>query len=178
MAPRQHHPVSAVRRAVTTTVALVVLVTSGCSLLPWEETDTASSNDGLLVELEDVRLSNVLVLTPARGQPGTVLGAIDNDSTEPVEVAIGLAGSDDVTTVNVGPGELVLLGPRDEPVPIAAVPARPGATVDLEISSATHGSTTVAVPVLDGRLARYDGLVPEPTNDARSTTGEAPLAPR
>lgn len=173
--PQHHHP-HFTRLAVTATVTFCILVVSACSVRPTGNDVPASSNDGLSVELGDVRLSNVLVLTASRGQPGTVLGAIDNDAAEPAEVSIGLAAGDAATTVPVEPGEVVLLGPRDESVPIPAVPARPGATVDLDIVSPGHGSTTVSVPVLDDTFPRYADLVPEPTADARSTAAETPLA--
>jgi hypothetical protein len=155
---RGHH----LPRAVTAAVALCVLLASGCTVRPTGNGDRATSDDGLLIELGDVRLSDVAVLTAARGHIG---------SSQPAEVTIGLAGAD-ATTVHVRPGGVVELSPRDQRVPITAVPADPGATVDLDITSRRHGSTTVAVPVHDAALPRFAGLVPGPTSDEHPTGGQ------
>lgn len=153
-----HSPV----RALLAALVVSLLALTGCAVAV-EEVDHAASNDGLRVELGPLLMSNIMVLSPAEGQPGTVLGAVDNNGDDTVEVTIGLT-DEPIETLDVAPGETVLLGPEDHPVSIESVPARPGATVDLIFTSSEGGSTTRSVPVLDGTFPRYEDLVPEPTS--------------
>lgn len=116
-------------------------------------------SDGVGMVLGDVELSNILVLSAAEGAPGTVLGSATNRGASAVELTIGL-GDGDGTTVALDGGATVVLGPRDEPVDLAAVPAPPGAMVTVHIDSDAGGATTLDVPVLDGTLPEYADLVP------------------
>lgn len=164
------------RRSVTAVVASVltgVISLVGCALGP-EDVDHAASNDGLRVELGDLLMSGVMVLSAAEGQPGTVLGAVDNNGDHAVDVSIGLPDAP-APSFAVAPGETVLLGPEDHPVAVASVPARPGATVELVIATGRYGSTTVPAPVLDGTFPRYADLVPSPTSGTQQAGG-APAA--
>lgn len=155
--------------AVVATFLVGALALVGCSFGP-EDVDHAASNDGLRVELGDLLMSNIMVLSAAEGQPGTVLGAVDNNGERAVDVSIGLPDTQ-ATSFAVGPGETVLLGPKDHSVPIASVPERPGATVELVIATGRYGSKSVPAPVLDGTFPRYADLVPSPTAAMRAATG-------
>ncbi|MEP7764319.1 hypothetical protein [Sanguibacter sp. 25GB23B1] len=147
-------------RVLLVAVLASALALAGCST---EEVDNAASNDGLRVELGSLLMSNIMVLSAAEGQPGTVLGAVDNNGDESVTVSVGLP-DEQAQSFDVASGETLLLGPEDYPVPIRSIPAPPGATVDLTLTSTRDGSTTLAVPVLDGTFPRYEDLVPEPIN--------------
>lgn len=163
-APMNTHVSAAVSACLVVLLALV-----GCSS---DDVDHAASNDGLRIELGDLLLSDIMVLSTAEGAPGTVLGAVANDGDSVAGVALRLPGTK-ASTVEVAPGETVLLGPEDHEIPLASVPARPGATVDLVVESARYGAKTVAVPVLDGSFPRYSELVPTPTSEAlRAPTGK------
>lgn len=143
--------------------AVIALVTlSGCTV--GQVDNEAASSDGLRVELGDLLMSDIMVLSAAEGQPGTVLGAVKNTGDAPAEVSIGLPDGQ-TESFDVASDETLLLGPEDHPVPIRSMPVPPGSTVDLVISSTRDGSTRVPAPVLDGTFPRYADLVPSPLDE-------------
>lgn len=119
-----------------------------------------AASDGVDVDLGSVRAANLLVLAAEQGAPGTVIGSVTNEGTEPVTVEIGVA--DALTSIDVEPGGTALLGPDHAEVPVEAVDAPPGALLQLRLTTTSEGSTTVTVPVLDGALPYYATLVPAP----------------
>ncbi len=101
---------------------------------------------------------DLLVLTDAEGQPGTVLGAVHNTGDTAVTVQVG--SPDAPVSIEVDAGEVATLGPDANEVAVAAVPAPPGALTALTLASDRDGAATIDVPVLDGTLPAYEGLVP------------------
>ncbi|HWS58705.1 MAG TPA: hypothetical protein VN257_09205 [Actinotalea sp.] len=136
------------------------LALAGCSATNEITTDADyDASDGVGLELGEVELTNILVVTATEGSPGTVLGAVTNRGGSATDVTIGLV--DQAGTVLAVPaGATVLLGPDGEAVELDAVPAPPGALVTLAVDSDEGGSTTLQVPVLDGTLPEYADLVP------------------
>ncbi|MCL3861488.1 hypothetical protein [Actinotalea sp. K2] len=153
-------------RARRTSAVLVALVAglglAGCSVTnPMTTSWSYAASDGVRVELSDmVVVENLFVLTAAEGEPGTVLGAVVNRGGQDVEVSIGLPDGTSSQAFTVPAGLSQRLGPDDEAIDIDAVPAAPGALVELAVISDRSGSTTLRVPVLDGTLPEYTDLVP------------------
>lgn len=147
------------RRLVLVALGLTVAL-AGCSATNAITTDrNYDPSDGLGIVLGEVELTNVLVLTAAEGEAGTVLGAATNRGTNPVDLSIGLGDGAD-TVVALPAGGTVTLGPDAETVGLESVPAPPGALVTLYLETAAGGSVTLDVPVLDGTLPEYEDLVP------------------
>jgi hypothetical protein len=142
-------------------VLAAVLMLAACSRGPGVE---GASNDGLRVELGDLLLADMMVLSSGTGQPGTVIGGVTNRGGASDVVALGLPDGR-VATLTVAAGETLLLGPEKHAVRIDAVPAPPGAMMELVIDSRANGERTVVVPVLDGTFPRYSDLVPSPSQD-------------
>ena len=149
-------------------VAVVGLALAGCSATNRITTDDPyGASDGIRVVLGDVRGSNLLVVSEAKGEPGNLLGGLINDSTEDRTVTV--SAGDDSTDVELGPKETVLLGGGDAPedgqatVIFSSVDVPPGAVLKVTISTPEDGSTTADVPVLDGSLPEYATSVPTPT---------------
>ncbi|MEZ0446768.1 hypothetical protein [Cellulomonas sp. ICMP 17802] len=147
---------------------VVGLVLAGCSATnPITTEDPYGASDGIRMTLGDVRGSNLLVVSAAKGEPGNLLGGLINDGTEDRTVTV--AAGDDSTTVDLGPKETVLLGGGDAPedgqadVTFSSVDVPPGAVLKVTISTPEDGSITVDVPVLDGSLPEYATSVPTPT---------------
>lgn len=147
------------RRFALVALALAAATTlSACSSeLPMTARPYAAS-DGLDVTVGTLAAGNLLVLTSAEGAAGTVLGSLTNNGDEAVTATVG--SPDAPVQVEIPAGGTALLGPEDVAVPIAAVPAPPGALTALVVASDADGSTTVEVPVLDGTLEEYASLVP------------------
>ena len=125
------------RVALVTLAGLGVLGLTACSVTnPMTTKNNYAASDGVRVELGEVTVINLLVLTAAQGQPGTVLGAVANHGRERVGVTIAL--TDDTTqdtSFDVAGGGTVVVGPeRDETLDLDATPAAPGALVELTLT--------------------------------------------
>ncbi|NCT91933.1 hypothetical protein GXB85_13355 [Cellulomonas sp. APG4] len=156
-------PVSTLRRAVVVPLALATAAgLSACSATnPITTTTTYAASDGVRVELDDVRLGNVIVLSSAEGAPGVVVGQITNDGDEDVRVTLGVDGALAEPVAVDARGTALLSPDGGDEVTLDAVPVAPGAYVELQIAVDGGATTTAQVPVLDGTLPEYADLVPD-----------------
>ena len=147
------------RRAVVPAVALALALT-GCSATNTITTQADyAASDGVRAELGDLRLGNLLVLTSAEGEVGTLIGSVTNDGSQ--DAAVDITVGESTTALAVDARSTVVLGSQDgEQVEIESVPAPPGAFVAVTVTSDVGGTMTVRVPVLDGTLPEYADLVP------------------
>ena len=148
-------------RVLAATAGLAVAL-SGCSATNQITTrNDYAASDGVRSQLGDVVLGNLIVLTSAEGEPGTLLGSVTNRGQGSVEVTLAIGGSAAQDPIDLDAGQTVILGPdQDVELEIDSVPAPPGAFVDVFVSSDQGGTSTVGVPVLDGTLPEYADLVP------------------
>lgn len=148
-------------------VTAAALVLAGCSATnPITTQDEYAASDGVRVTVGEIRGDNLLVLSDGDGGPGVLHGGIANDGSEDERVTLTFEGSEP-TTVDVPAGGVVLLDGTDEDgrvdVRLAAVDTIPGGVVTLTFGTDTWGASTIDVPVLDGTLPEYAGLVPTAT---------------
>lgn len=141
-------------------LALVIVPVAGCSEFSAQTTTLGyTPSDGVQADLADgVDLRNTLFLSSGEDSPGTMLAVIVNTGDK--DASVKFAGEGLSETVQVDAGQTVTIGPDgDEQVDVDRMGAIPGALVDVEV---TVGSVSEAlrVPVLDGTLAEFDGLVP------------------
>lgn len=136
-----------------------VAVTAACS--PIETTRPYSPSDGLRVDLtDDLRALNLLMITAGEGEPGTLVGAFANDSSEDVEFEIAPDGGA-ALAVPVAAGETVYVGTEDGfDAQLGRVDVIPGGVLQMTVGVSTGEEETVPVPVLDGTLEEYADLVP------------------
>ena len=151
-------------------VTVAGLALAGCSATnPITTQDQYSASDGVRFTIGDVRGSNLLVLTAAEGDPGTLQGGLINEGSEDRSVTIAIG--DEETVVELGPKETVLLGVgRAEEdgfaeVTFPAIDVPPGGLVPVTLSTPEDGSIDVQVPVLDGTLPEYASDVPTAPED-------------
>ncbi len=156
-------------RAVSAVVASVALATA-CS--PIETNRPYSPSDGLRVDLtSELRGLNLLVVSAAEGEPGTLVGAFANDSDENVEFAVLPEGGAPVV-IPVAAGEAVYLGTEDGfEVLLGRVDAEPGGTLPVVVSATSGEEQEMFLPVLDGTLQEYAHLVPESVEIVEVTNG-------
>ncbi|MGW6130081.1 hypothetical protein ACWFNE_08660 [Cellulomonas sp. NPDC055163] len=167
------------RLSATVAVALVGAGLAGCSATnPITTQRPYAASDGVRATLGDLTAENLLVLTSGAGEPASLQGAVSNDGAEALEVTFALEDGTEVGTVEVGPGDGVLLGGTDGEQLLFTSVDVPGATTDVTITTATGGSETIAVPVLDGTLPEYADHVPTalptPTTSPSAPTGVDP----
>lgn len=128
--------------------------------------DMYAPSDGVRGDLgTQLRVENLMILSPAEGAQGVVLGGLVNETTSPVDVSFAIEGVSGGQQLNVPPQDTLLLGPDYEGVTVPAVPAPPGAVVSVQVSTPESGSITLDVPVLDDTLPPYDEYVPAPPEE-------------
>ncbi|MCK6210411.1 hypothetical protein KZX45_07640 [Georgenia sp. EYE_87] len=150
-----HHGERRVRSTFTGALCTALLL-GGCSFLnPITTMEEYAPGDGIRIDLtEDVTAENLMILTEGEGLPGHLLGAIDNNSEQPVVVTVVLGSDGYAVPVDVPANGLVNF--TDSQVVIPRVDEPPGATLTSVILSEQSGAYTVYIPVLDGTLPPYD----------------------
>lgn len=131
------------------------LTLSGCFYLSPEEVTSYNASDGIAAKVGQVQLSNVLVVTSAKGAEGHLSGMATNPTQEPVQLTVTPTGGS-ATTVTVPAATAVRLDGQPSgnstatagPITIAAVAAEPGANTQVTFASSAAGSVPVSVPVV------------------------------
>jgi hypothetical protein len=143
--------VSSRATTVTRTAALVGagLLLSGCAVFsPLQTTENYVPADGVPLDIPGLELRNLAVVAESEGGPGVVIGQAVNDGASAVEVSfsVGEEGEPVVAVLPAGSGGTLSDGTDN--VDLAAVPAPPGALVDLTVITEAAGESIVQVPVL------------------------------
>lgn len=145
----------------------VMIGASACA--PIHTLDIFDPSDGVRATLGDeVKATNLLILTEEEGAPGTLVGSLSNLTDGDLAVDVTVNGAAGVN-VELPAGHTAYLTPRtpsfDGPsfafdAQIDAVGTPPGGTADVVIATTSGGEATVQVPVLDGTLEPYDEYLP------------------
>jgi hypothetical protein len=170
---------TAMNRAQRAKVALaaaalgVGLLTSGCGYTNSQQTsEQYQASDGIITDLGPLQLRNILIVSNGEDQPGRVIGAVYNSSSQDVTLKLnGAEGSQ--TEVPVKANDYTLLNETTDEAILSTTGGIPGSLVDVKISeNGTNVSNTVKVPVLDATLPEYKEYLPagsEPTESASPT---------
>ena len=178
--PERHSSRSFAIVAVAAALAL-----TGCSQFSEQTTTnvTYAPSDGVQADLGTFGVRNLMVLTDGVGGPATLMGTVFNNGQADVDASIdgpsGLAG-----TITVPAGERIALDATMISTSSADEAIAPGRLVDVAISAGAD-SVSLRVPVLDGVLSEYAGVVPTaevappstPAPAAEPTTGTESPAP-
>ena len=150
----------------TRRLAAALLLTGATALgvgacSPITTMNSYAPSDGVRGDLgTQLRVENLMILSPAEGAEGVMLGALVNETTSAVDVSLAVEGVSGGQQLSVPAQDTLLLGPDHEAVTIPAVPVPPGAVVSVQVSTPESGSVALDVPVLDGTLPAYRELVP------------------
>jgi len=158
-----------VRPARTVAAASVMagaLLLAACS--PTITTKPYAPSDGVRVNLTDhVRGINLMVVTEGEGEPGSVLGALANDSSESVSFVLTAEGAEPLS-VEVPAGGTVYLNADQEDSAqvaqpqIASVASHPGGDLEATLSGAGV-EEDFFLPIMDGTLPEYQAYLPSAT---------------
>ncbi|MHA7144952.1 hypothetical protein ACX80U_09575 [Arthrobacter sp. TmT3-37] len=103
-----------------------------------------------------VKLLSVLLVSEDEGEPARLLGTLDNETDEPLEVT--LSDEDDSVTVTVAANDQYPFDTNEAVFDTAG--DAPGANTTITVEA--DGETTeLTIPVLDGTLERYQPYLPE-----------------
>ncbi|MFZ3453302.1 hypothetical protein [Arthrobacter sp. 7Tela_A1] len=158
-------------------ITLSLLGATGCSVVNDQATTMEySPSDGIVQDLGDIQLRNILVVSDGDGEPGRLLGTVINDSSDPVNFELEVGGS--TLTWNLPAGGKVIYddAPQSE-VLVETVDVLPGTGIRAEATAGTE-TATLNVPVVDGQVQYYEDYLPteEPTPEPASSetpSGEA-----
>lgn len=146
-------------------ISVAVLALSGCQLTSPIQTNVPyQPADGVAVDLGDVQVRGLVIVTDAKGGVGILSGLVVNRSNGPVTV-----------TFATGPGALAsaravipagaptrLSGVEGvTPVTIPTISAAPGDMVNVVVSTPDAGAPVVSVPVLLP-TGYYSSITPPP----------------
>ena len=159
-------------RTLATTVASAALL-SGCQVMsPIQTTVPYQAANGVAVDLGAVQIRDLVVVSRAKGEAGTLSGMVVNTSAQPVTIsfAAGAAG-DSVLAQAPADKQARLSGVAGTaPVTLPNVDAAPGGIVRLTVSTPAGGASEVSVPVL-----LPDGIYANITPAPRFAVGPSPL---
>ncbi|MEO6143133.1 MAG: hypothetical protein ABIP19_04065 [Dermatophilaceae bacterium] len=128
------------------------LAVSGCQAFSPIQTDVAyQPADGVAVDLGDVQIRDLLVVTAGKGEIGTLSGLVLNKGNAPVTVSFAAGpGVDGVAQALVPAGGQTRLSGVEgaTPVTLPSIPAAPGDVIKVAVSTPAAGAPVVSVPVL------------------------------
>lgn len=113
--------------------------------------------DGVSVDVGDVAVRDLLIVSEGDGAPGVVSGLVVNNAAEPTEVTLVISADGQATplspTVSVAAGEAVRLDGQGvdgsaEAVSIPVVAAAPGGNVEILVQTSDGQADSALTPVL------------------------------
>ena len=165
-------------------LALVLATMTGCGYInPQQTSHQYAAADGIRADLGPLQLRNMLIISAGEDQPGRLIGAVYNSSSQDVKLTVnGAEGSQ--TQVPVKANSYTLLNDSTDEAILSTTGGNAGSLVDVKVTEDGTGVTkTIKVPVLDASQAEYKDYLPassEPTGSASpspspsaTTTGAA-----
>lgn len=163
--------------ALTAAALGVGMLTAGCGYItPQQTTARYQASDGIVTDLGPLQLRNILIVSAGEDQPGRLIGAVYNSSSQDVTLRVnGAEGSQ--AEVPVKANSYTLLNESSDEVILSTTGGIPGSLVDVEITEdGTNVSNTVKVPVLDTTLPEYAEYLPAGSTPAPTSASPSPSA--
>lgn len=159
------------RLSLIAAIGIGAMAFTGCSAINEQSTTRVySASDGVRLDLGQLELRNVLIVSEAADGPGRVTGTFYNQSASDITLTIsGAQGSQ--TELTVKPGVPTVLNSANDSSILSTVASAPGSMemVELRTSGGSSETTSLNVPVLDGTLKEYKNLVPTPAPSVEPT---------
>ncbi|MBG6225288.1 hypothetical protein IWX63_001860 [Arthrobacter sp. CAN_A2] len=151
----RHHQPPAGRPGVSAAILVAGLIAlTGCATGGEDNWNSTAVGDDKSVGALDLR--SVLLVAAEDGGPARLLGTLENNTDQPIEVTI--SDEDEETTLTV-PGDGSIGLDTDETLLQSAGDA-PGARTTLTATT-DEGDVELLVPVVDGTLDPYEPYLPE-----------------
>lgn len=166
---------------VTAALASVLTVgaLSGCTFLTAQQTLIPyNPSDGVSTQVGGLMVRNAMLVT-GTGTRATLVASVYNPTSTAQTLRIqynSAGGAKQNVTVPVGAGASVQISTVDgNRVVLDGIDAKPGSLAPLYLTDGSTAGNGLSVPVLDGTLSEYAGLVPGPAPTPAPTP--APPAP-
>ncbi|GAA3291151.1 hypothetical protein ACFFON_17670 [Arthrobacter citreus] len=150
------------RAAAAGVIALAVLGVSSCSAVNEQATVREySPSDGIVENVGEVELRNILVVSNGDGEPGRLLGTVVNASPDNVDFSMAMGGT--TLTWNIESGDKIIFEDAEaSEVTVPNVDTVPGTGIRADASNGTE-TVQLNVPVVDGTLVDYRKYLPSPS---------------
>lgn len=142
-------------------LGLGLLTVTGCGYItPQQTSHQYSASDGIRADLGPLQLRNFMIVSAGEDQPGRLLGAVYNSSSQDVKLTVnGAEGSQ--TQVSVKANSYTLLNDSTDEAILSTSGGIAGSLVPVKITeNGTNLNKTIDVPVLDATLEEYKEYVP------------------
>ncbi|MCC3270904.1 hypothetical protein MUG94_02080 [Arthrobacter gengyunqii] len=150
------------RAAAAGVIALAVLGVSSCSAVNEQATVREySPSDGIVENVGDVELRNILMVSNGGGEEGRLLGTVVNASSEDIEFSLATGGTTLRWNIDAG-DKVVFEDALAAEVTVPNVDTVPGTGLRGDASNGTE-TVEVNIPVVDGTLADYREYLPVPS---------------
>lgn len=141
-----------------TALVAASLLASGCAVFSPTQTDyDYPASDGVALTIPGLELRNLALVVENRGGPAVLIGQAVNNGTSAVDVTFGLDGATSTETAAVPAFSGNTLSDPAELIEFEGLPANPGDTITLTVSTPEAGQNVVTVPVLAG--VHHNGTV-------------------
>lgn len=148
--------------------AIIGLLFALTACSPVMTTKTYDASDGVGAKIDQLAVTNLMLVMEANAREATFLGGFANNGTEPLKVDLQLVGGT-THSLALAAGAAQYFAPDHLKLVAKNVTAKPGGWADVVISTPTAGAVTVSVPVLGTDLPEYKHLAPSPLPPSPST---------
>lgn len=140
---------------------VLALSVSGCALTAHITTDKPyAASDGIGGDVDGVVAQNLLLITSGADESAALVGSLYNGTDTPVTVDVTVES--DTTSFTIPSMSTVNLGLADgDEELITTSTVAPGLTSQVTIAVGKNAPTTKPLPVLDGTLPQYSGILDE-----------------
>ena len=169
-------PKNRVRRAAAAgVIALAMLGTAGCSAVNEQATTREySPSDGIVENVNDLQLRNLLVVSNGNGAEGRLIGTILNDSADAQTFTLAVGGSTLQWNLPAG-GKVVFEDEPAEKVLVQTVDVAAGTGMDAQLRLGGQ-ETGLNIPVVNGDQPDYQPYLPTPTPSESATAVPSDMA--
>ena len=157
-----------IRAILASALALAVSTgTAGCNLIqPQATTKQYDASDGVGVNLGELDLNNMILLSDDGGESANLVVGAVNTSGSPITLNISYTSNGVLATVVavIPSSERVIgYGGKDEPqIVLDNINVPAGGTLTLTLQAGVGDTKVTIVPVLNTDLPEYQGLTPSP----------------
>jgi len=133
------------------TILAAALALSGCQVMsPVQTNVTYQPADGVAVDLGEVQIRDLVVISGAKGGVGTLSGMVVNEGKKPVTITFADGAGGGTATAAVPAGEQTRLSgvAGTKPVTLPRIATSPGGTLLVSVGTPASGISEVSVPVL------------------------------
>lgn len=138
--------------------AAATVAVTGCSYInPQATTMAYSPGDGIVEEMDDISLNNILIVAESEDDPGRVLGTVVNKTDQ--DLTVTMTTDEASAEIEVPANGEARLDEDDNETLLDPAGAQPGLMVETTFRT-NEDELTKSVPILDHTFPRYDEYVP------------------